>query len=286
VAWEMPPYFCPGLVFDENFVFYSDVVVAGSVCMFIAMPIYINYLILAFELAPRWLQGKGLSAAVVSLFFVARWLALLPIVINLPTKESILHTVSGIFAVIAASCLLGVSACIFEVLLCFYLCLITSIYRGYWFFQHLKQLGTDFQGLCPSKLVWAATYSPLKSFFLSFTTPILSQIVHVFRWLPFENLKFSLWWMRGYLWDVEQSVGDEIQSQESFALSDRRVLGKKHLVVRLASRMRVLLRSGLASVRAGSIPRVLNRVWGPLGDSRETMYENDEEIGLLEDFDD
>lgn len=92
--------------------------------------------------------------------------------------------------------------------------------------------------------------------------------------------------MRGYLWDVEQSVGDEIQSQESFALSDRRVLGKKHLVVRLASRMRVLLRSGLASVRAGSIPRVLNRVWGPLGDSRETMYENDEEIGLLEDFDD
>ena len=92
--------------------------------------------------------------------------------------------------------------------------------------------------------------------------------------------------MRGYLWDVEQGLDGEIQNRESFTLSDRCVLGKKHLVVRLASRMRVVLRSGLASVRTRSIPRVSNQVWASLGNSRETMYENDEEIGLLEEFDD
>jgi len=271
---------------EENFAFYCDVVVAASVCMFIAIPVLFNYCILAGELAPRWLQGKGLFAAVVPLLSEAGWLALLPIVIHLPTKEGILHTADGIFAMIASGFLLGVSVCLLEVLLFFYICFITSIYRGYWFFQHLKQLGTDIQGSCPSKLVWAATYSPFKTFFLGFTTPILSQLAHVFRWLPFENLKFSLLWMRGYFWDVEQDLDGEIQNRESFTLSDRWVLGKKHLVVRLASRMRVLLRSGLASVRTRSIPRVSNRVWASLGNSRETMYENDEEIGLLEKFDD
>jgi hypothetical protein len=50
--------------------------------------------------------------------------------------------------------------------------------------------------------------------------------------------------------------------------------------------MRMLLRNGLVSVRARSIPGVVDREWASLDISRETMYENGEEIGLLEDFDD
>jgi hypothetical protein len=48
----------------------------------------------------------------------------------------------------------------------------------------------------------------------------------------------------------------------------------------------MLFRNRLVSARDRSIPGVVDWIGASLDTWRETMYENGEEIGLLEDFDD